>query len=36
MIAIDSAAAQPTGREQGQARQDFIAAVKADIDRERK
>lgn len=33
VIAINSAAAQPTGRGQGQARQDFIAAVKAEIDR---
>ena len=35
VIAIDSAAGQPTGRAQGQARQDFIAAVKAEIDREK-
>ena len=34
VIAIDSAAQQPTGGGQGQARQDFIAAVKAAIDRE--
>jgi CubicO group peptidase (beta-lactamase class C family) len=34
VIAINSAAEQPTGRGQGQARQDFIAAVKAEIDRE--
>jgi len=34
VIAIDSAAETPTGRAQGQARQDFIAAVKAEIDRE--
>jgi hypothetical protein len=34
VIAINSAAEQPTGRTQGQARQDFIAAVKAEIDRE--
>ena len=33
VIAINSAAEQPTGRVQGQARQDFIAAVKAEIDR---
>ena len=36
VIAINSAAEQPTGRVQGQARQDFIAAVKAEIDREKK
>ena len=35
VIAINSAAEQPTGRGQGQARQDFIAAVKTEIDRER-
>lgn len=35
VIAINSAGEQPTGRGQGQARQDFIAAVKAEIDRER-
>ena len=34
VVAINSAAEQPTGRGQGQARQDFIAAVKAEIDRE--
>ncbi|HEX5069123.1 MAG TPA: serine hydrolase domain-containing protein [Vicinamibacterales bacterium] len=34
VIVIDSAAETPTGRAQGQARQDFIAAVKAEIDRE--
>jgi CubicO group peptidase (beta-lactamase class C family) len=34
VIAIDSAAETPNGRGQGQARQDFIAAVKAEIDRE--
>jgi len=33
VIAINSAASQPTGRGQGQARQDFIAAVKTEIDR---
>jgi CubicO group peptidase (beta-lactamase class C family) len=33
VIGINSAAEQPTGRAQGQARQDFIAAVKAAIDR---
>jgi len=33
VIVIDSAAEQPTGRAQGQARQDFIAAVTAEIDR---
>ena len=32
VIAINSAAGQPTGSGQGQARQDFIAAVKAEID----
>ncbi len=32
VIVIDSAAAQPTGRGLGQARQAFIAAVKAEID----
>jgi CubicO group peptidase (beta-lactamase class C family) len=36
IIAINSAAEQPTGRGQGQARQDFIAAVKSEIDREKK
>lgn len=36
VIAINSAAEQPTGRALGQARQDFIAAVKSEIDRERK
>ena len=36
VVAINSAAEQPTGRGLGQARQDFIAAVKAEIDRERK
>ena len=36
VVVINSAAEQPTGRGQGQARQDFIAAVKAEIDRERK
>lgn len=36
VIAINSAAEQPTGRGQGQARQDFIAAVKSEIDREKK
>lgn len=36
VIAINSAAAQPTGRVQGQARQDFIAAVRSEIDREQK
>jgi len=35
VIVINSAAEQPTGRAQGQARQDFIAAVKAEIDRQR-
>ena len=35
IVAINSAAEQPTGRGQGQARQDFIAAVKAEIDREK-
>ncbi len=34
VIAIDSATEQPTGRGAGQARQDFIAAVKAAIDKE--
>jgi CubicO group peptidase (beta-lactamase class C family) len=34
VIAINSAAEQPTGRAIGQARQDFIAAVKSEIDRE--
>lgn len=32
VIVINSAATAPTGREQGQARQQFIAAVKAEID----
>jgi CubicO group peptidase (beta-lactamase class C family) len=36
VIAINSAAEQPTGRAIGQARQDFIAAVKSEIDREQK
>ena len=36
VIAINSAAEQPTSRGQGQARQDFIAAVKAEIDREKR
>jgi CubicO group peptidase (beta-lactamase class C family) len=36
VIAINSAAEHPTGRGQGQARQDFIAAVKSEIDREKK
>jgi CubicO group peptidase (beta-lactamase class C family) len=36
VIAINSAAEHPTGRGQGQARQDFIAAVKVEIDREKK
>ena len=36
VIAINSAAAQPTGRVQGQARQYFIAAVRSEIDREQK
>jgi CubicO group peptidase (beta-lactamase class C family) len=36
IVAINSAAEQPTGRVQGQARQDFIAAVKAEIDREKR
>ncbi len=35
VIVIDSAAEAPTGRGIGQARQDFIAAVKAEIDREK-
>jgi CubicO group peptidase (beta-lactamase class C family) len=35
VIAINSAAEHPTGRGQGQARQDFIAAVKDEIDREK-
>jgi hypothetical protein len=34
VIAINSATEQATGRAQGQARQDFIAWVKADLDRE--
>ena len=36
IVAINSAAEQPTGRVQGQARQDFIAAVKVEIDREKR
>jgi CubicO group peptidase (beta-lactamase class C family) len=36
VIAINSAAEQATGPGQGQARQDFIAAVKAELDRERR
>ena len=36
VIAINSAAEQATGRAQGQARQDFSAAVKAELDRERR
>jgi CubicO group peptidase (beta-lactamase class C family) len=35
VIVIDSAAEQPTGRTIGQSRQDFIAAVKAEIDGEK-
>jgi len=35
VIAINSAAVQPTGGTIGQARQSFIAAVKAEIDREK-
>jgi CubicO group peptidase (beta-lactamase class C family) len=35
VIVINSATEQPTGRGQGQARQDFIAAVKAEIDKEK-
>jgi CubicO group peptidase (beta-lactamase class C family) len=35
VIAINSAAEHPTDRAQGQARQDFIAAVKAQIDSEK-
>jgi CubicO group peptidase (beta-lactamase class C family) len=34
VIAINSAAERPTDRVQGEARQDFIAALKAEIDRE--
>ena len=36
VIAINSATEQPTGRGLGQARQDFIAAVKTEIDGEKK
>lgn len=36
VIAINSATGQATGRAQGQARQDFITAVKSEIDREKK
>ena len=32
VIVLNSAAEQPTGRVQGQARQEFIAAVKAEVD----
>jgi CubicO group peptidase (beta-lactamase class C family) len=32
VVVINSATERPTGRESGQARQDFIAAVKAEID----
>ena len=35
VVVINSATEQPTNRESGQARQDFIAAVKAEIDREK-
>jgi CubicO group peptidase (beta-lactamase class C family) len=35
VIVINSASEQPTGRALGQARQDFIAAVKSEIDREK-
>ncbi len=35
VIAINSAAERPTGQGQGQARQDFIAAVKAELDHEK-
>jgi CubicO group peptidase (beta-lactamase class C family) len=34
VIVINSATEQPTGRPSGQARQDFIAAVKAELDAE--
>ena len=36
VIVINSATEQPTGRAQGQARQDFIAAVRAEIDAEKR
>jgi CubicO group peptidase (beta-lactamase class C family) len=36
VIAINSAAEHPTGREQGRARQEFIAAVTAEVDAETK
>jgi CubicO group peptidase (beta-lactamase class C family) len=35
VIVLNSAAEQPTGRAAGQARQDFIAAVKAEIEAEK-
>ena len=35
VLVINSATEQPTGRELGQARQDFIAAVNAELDAER-
>lgn len=36
IIVINSATEQPTGREAGQARQDFIAAVNAQLDTEKR
>jgi CubicO group peptidase (beta-lactamase class C family) len=36
VVVINSAAEQPTGRESGQARQAFIAAVRAELDAERR
>jgi len=36
VIVLNSATEQPTGREAGQARQDFIAAVNAELDAEKR
>jgi CubicO group peptidase (beta-lactamase class C family) len=36
VIVINSAAEQPTGRESGQARQAFIAAVRSELDAEKR
>jgi hypothetical protein len=35
VIVINSATEQPTDRASGQARQDFIAAVSAELDKEK-
>jgi len=36
VIVINSATEQPTGRAEGQARQEFIAAVNAELDAEKR